>query len=200
MTCTCNKEDQLVDIVVLVDRSGSMFGMEDETIGALNAFIKEQKKLPGEARLTTVFFDNQYDIIHNLVDLQDVDPITRDEYFCRGATSMYDAIGRAICSIQVHNKSNKVVFLIQSDGQENTSVEYTATQIKTLIKAKEDQGWDFTFIGTGVDAMVEGSKYGMDMNKCFTLDKTAAGMRNYGTTMSVSSTEYRSKSTLDLSA
>lgn len=189
----CNCECKATDIVVLIDRSGSMTGMEEETIGAFNAFIEEQKKLKDKAFLTLILFDNQYETVYYRADLVNVGRLNSEKYTTRGSTSMYDAIGRTINDITNANKSDKVIFLIQSDGQENTSVEFTGKQIKKLINAKEKRGWDFQFVGTGIDAFEEGAKFGMKQDKTVSLSKTAEGMRSYSNVIGAASTAYRTK-------
>lgn len=183
----------VVDIVVLIDRSGSMADMEAETIGAFNAFLKDQKAVEGEAVLTLVLFDNSEEVICYRKPLRDVKPLTSEIYYTRGSTSLYDCMGGLMCAISYANQSDKAIFLIQSDGMENTSVNYSGSQIRKMIAEKEELGWDFQFIGTGIDAIQEGAKFGLQASKCMSIDKTTRGFELYGSTISSTSTTYRSK-------
>jgi uncharacterized protein YegL len=176
-----------VEILCILDRSGSMMSIIDETVAALNEFISQQKKLKGKATLTLVAFDNEYLVVHDRVDIKKVDPVSVSDVQPRGMTALNDAIGKTINS----TKAKDVVLLIQTDGQENASQEYTTAQIKELVQAKEKEGWDISFIGAGIDAFSSGANYGLAANKCLSIDKTKEGMsqmRNY--TCSVT-TSYR---------
>lgn len=184
---------EAVDIVVIMDRSGSMSGVEDDTIGAFNSFLKEQKEVPGDAKLTLILFDDKIEVVHDRVDIKRVMSLTKNIYFVRGSTALYDAIGHAIAVTDIANKSNKVIFLIQSDGFENSSREFTGSQVKRLISEREEAGWDFNFIGTGIDAIVEGAKFGMQSIKCASYSKSSADFAVVGSTMSTTSTNYRTK-------
>lgn len=184
---------EVVDIVVLIDRSASMSGMEDETVGAFNSFLAEQKEVKGEAVLTLVLFDHREEIIHFQTPLNQVEPLTRSVYTIGGNTSMYDCLGNVMSAMKYANKSGKAIFLIQSDGQENTSQLYNGSRIKQMIAAGEEAGWDFQFIGTGIDAIVEGSKFGLQASKCASVSKDFGGFADYGRTISSTSTSYRSK-------
>lgn len=184
---------EVVDIIVLIDRSGSMAGMEQETIGAFNAFLKDQKACDGApAVLTLVLFDHEEEVIHFRTPLSKVKKLTTKDYEVRGSTSMYDCIGNLIKAVSYANESGKAIVLIQSDGMENTSTLYSGGLIKKMIAEKETNGWDINFIGTGIDAITEGDKFGLQQNKCFSVDKNARGFELYGSTMSVASTSYRS--------
>lgn len=185
--CDCD----VVDIVLIVDRSGSMGNIAVETIGALNAFIEAQKEVEGEAVLTLVLFDDGYEVLYDRVDIQDVEPITDKQYFVRGMTAMYDAIGKCLGNILGKNESGRVIVQIQSDGQENASKEFTGSMIKSIIKERESEGWDINFLGTGIDAIAEGAKFGLDAGSTMTLSADAAGMRSYSSAMVGSVTSYR---------
>lgn len=147
------------EIVFLIDRSGSMSGLENDTIGGYNSFIKEQKKLEGKVKLTTVLFDNDYELLHDKVDIKTVKSLTNKEYFVRGSTSLFDAIGITINNISKYQKNSKVIFVITTDGMENSSREYTREQINKLIKSKID--WEFLFLGANIDAYAEGTSLGI---------------------------------------
>ena len=185
---------EVVDIVVLIDKSFSMGGMIDETIGAFNGFLKEQREIEGEALLTLILFDHECEAPYFQVPLDFVEDLTRETYQVRGNTAMYDAIGLAIDVMELANKSEKVIFLIQSDGQENSSTLYSGDLLARRIKAQEKLGWDFKFIGTGIDAIKEGSKFGLRTNSCTTFDMSGEGIHDGFASMDVSATAYRTKS------
>jgi Uncharacterized protein encoded in toxicity protection region of plasmid R478, contains von Willebrand factor (vWF) domain len=147
------------EIVFLIDRSGSMAGLERDTIGGYNSFIKEQKKLEGNVSLSTVLFDNNYEVLHDRIDIEKVKPLTEKEYFVRGTTSLFDAIGITINNISKSARKNKVIFVITTDGMENSSKEYTKEKINKLIKSKKD--WEFLFLGANIDAYEEGTSLGI---------------------------------------
>jgi Mg-chelatase subunit ChlD len=186
----CDKcENKVVDILCILDRSGSMSGIMEEAIGAFNEFVNEQKKLEGtDARLTLVTFDNRYDVLFDKVDIKEVRELTIDDASPRGMTALNDAIGKAINSVD----NNDVVLLIQTDGYENASREYNTTQIKELIDKKKGLGWDISFIGADVDAFAAGANYGILADKCLNIDKTVKGMTQYRSLMSANTTLARS--------
>ena len=159
----------LTELVFIVDRSGSMAGLEKDTIGGFNAMLKEQAELEGEARVTTVLFDNQYRLLHDRIDIRAVAPLTEKDYRVGGGTAFLDAIGRTIKKIRAVQKqtaeeyrAEKVLFVIITDGEENSSRKYSAEQIKECIEhQKEKYGWEFVFFGANMDAVLEASKLGI---------------------------------------
>ncbi|MCP4392711.1 MAG: VWA domain-containing protein [Alphaproteobacteria bacterium] len=183
----------VVDIVVLIDKSASMGGMEEETIGAFNAFLKEQKQVDGNALLTLVLFDHEKECLHFREHLENIENLTTNTYSVRGNTSLYDCIGSVIETMLFSTKSNNVIFLIQSDGQENTSKLYSSSHVTRLIKDCEKLGWEFQFIGTGIDAIAEGSKFGMKATACLSVAKSDIGFQEYSTTIDCCTKAYRAK-------
>ena len=159
----------LTELVFIVDRSGSMAGLEKDTIGGFNAMLKEQAELEGEARVTTVLFDNQYRLLHDRIDIRAVAPLTEKDYRVGGGTALLDAIGRTIKKIRAVQKqtaedyrAEKVLFVIITDGEENSSRKYSTEQIKEHIEhQKEKYGWEFVFFGANMDAVLEASKLGI---------------------------------------
>lgn len=181
------KKQSAVEIVCILDRSGSMKSLENEVIGSFNHFIETQKKEAGKANVTLVLFDDQYEVVYNSISIKKVPELTSKEYYVRGMTGMYDAIGKAINNCTAKD----AMVLIQTDGYENSSKEYTGQQIKTLIKEKEDAGWDFIFLGADIDVSMEASKFGMSASKSFTYTKSADGMNDAFRAMSNATSSYR---------
>ena len=163
----------LTEIVFILDRSGSMAGLEDDTIGGFNAMIKKQKREPGEAFVSTVLFDNVSEVIHDRVDLQKVAPMTRDDYYVRGCTALLDAVGGAIHHIgNVHkyareeDRPEKTLFVITTDGMENASHSYSYDRLKAMIeRQKEKYGWEFLFLGANIDAAKEAARFGIHADR-----------------------------------
>ena len=150
----------LTEIVFILDRSGSMSGLESDTIGGYNSMIEKQKKEEGEALISTVLFDGQTDVLHDRVPLDKISPITEKEYYVRGSTALLDAVGGAIHHIgNVHKYAReedvpeKTLFIITTDGMENSSRKYSYDKVKKMIeKQKEKYHWEFIFLGANIDA------------------------------------------------
>jgi len=163
----------LTELVFILDRSGSMAGLEDDTIGGFNAMIEKQKNEPGEAVVSTVLFDNYSEVIHDRVDVQKIEPMTRNEYYVRGCTALLDAVGGAIHHIgNVHkyareeDRPEKTLFVITTDGMENASRKYSYEKLKTMIeRQKEKYGWEFIFLGANIDAAKEAARFGIDEDR-----------------------------------
>jgi len=159
----------LTEIVFILDRSGSMAGLEDDTIGGFNAMIEKQKREPGEAFVSTVLFDNVSEVIHDRVDIQKVEPMTRKDYHVRGCTALLDAVGNAIHHIgNIHkyareeDRPEKTLFVITTDGMENASRQYSYADLKRMIqRQKEKYGWEFIFLGANIDAAREAARFGI---------------------------------------
>ena len=159
----------LTEIVFILDRSGSMAGLEDDTIGGFNAMIEKQKREPGDAYVSTVLFDNASEVIHDRVDIQRIEPMTRREYYVRGCTALLDAVGGAIHHIgNVHryarpeDRPEKTIFVITTDGMENASRQYSYDRVKMMIERNKDKyGWEFIFLGANIDATREAARFGI---------------------------------------
>ena len=157
------------ELVFILDRSGSMSGLESDTIGGYNAMLEKQKKEAGEATVTTVLFDDKYELLHDRTDLKGIAPITDREYYVRGCTALLDAIGKTIqkiANVQKHtspeNRAGKVLFVITTDGMENASREYTYDKIRALVeRQKQEYGWEFLFLGANIDAAREAARFGI---------------------------------------
>ena len=163
----------LTELVFILDRSGSMAGLEDDTIGGFNSMIDKQKREAGEAYVSTVLFDNRSEVIHDRVDIQRIQPLTREQYYVRGCTALLDAVGKAIHHIgNVHkyareeDRPEKTLFVITTDGMENASREYTYERLKMMIRRqKEKYGWEFLFLGANIDAAREAARFGISADR-----------------------------------
>ena len=163
----------LTEIVFILDRSGSMSGLEADTIGGYNSLIAKQKKEEGEAIVSTVIFDDETEVIHDRVSLDKVEPITDKEYYVRGCTALLDAIGGAVHHIgNVHKYARsedvpeKTLFIITTDGQENASRRYSYRKVKQMVeRQKKKYGWEFLFLGANIDAISEAEKFGIKSDR-----------------------------------
>ena len=159
----------LTELVFILDRSGSMAGLEADTIGGFNAMIEKQRGEPGEAVISTVLFDNETEVIHDRVSLDRVPALTEKEYDVRGCTALLDAVGGAIHHIgNVHkyareeDRPEKTLFVITTDGMENASRRYTYDKVKSMIeRQRERYGWEFLFLGANIDAAREAARFGI---------------------------------------
>ena len=173
----------LTELVFILDRSGSMAGLEDDTIGGFNAMLRKQKEEPGEAFVSTVLFDNETDVIHDRLALDKVPELTRETYYVRGCTALLDAVGGAIHHIgNIHkyareeDRPEKTLFVITTDGMENASRRYTRAQVKEMIgRQKEKYGWEFLFLGANIDAVREAAKFGIDEDRAANYNADAEG-------------------------
>lgn len=194
----------LTELVFILDRSGSMGGLESDTIGGYNAMLKKQKENDGEAVITTVLFDDELELLHDRISIHGIRPITEKEYFVRGTTALLDAMGKAmqkIINVQRNTidelKAEKVLFVITTDGQENASREYGYAQIKAMIeKQKRDSNWEFIFLGANIDATEEASKFGIDEDRVAQFHNDAVGIEMNYASVSDAITELRSNKNL----
>ena len=160
------------EIIFVIDKSGSMMNLAGDTIGGFNGFVASQKALEGKATLTTVLFDSTYRTIHNNVDINEVKPLTSADYVPGGMTAMLDAIGDTINNVQNRHddlgveKPEKVLFVITTDGEENSSHKYTKSQIEKMIKHQTNgHGWEFMFLGANMDAVNEAAGIGIKADR-----------------------------------
>ena len=163
----------LTELVFILDRSGSMSGLESDTIGGFNAMIEKQKKEEGEAFVSTVLFDNETEVIHDRVALDKIEPLTDKDYTVGGCTALLDAIGSAIRHIgNVHKYARTedvpehTMFVITTDGMENASRKYSAEKVKAMIeRQKEKYGWEFLFLGANIDAVATACTFGISEDR-----------------------------------
>jgi uncharacterized protein YegL len=187
----------LTEIVFILDRSGSMSGMEKDTIGGFNSMLKKQKKEKGDALVSTVLFDDKTEVIHDRVPIEDVPKLTKKQYYVRGCTALLDAVGGAIHHIEnIHKYArrkdvpDKTLFVITTDGYENASSKYTYKQVKQKIeKKKKKKGWEFIFLGANIDAIGEAEKLGIerDMATNFVCDDVGIEKNFEGVSCALSS-------------
>ena len=173
----------LTEIVFILDKSGSMSGLESDTIGGYNSFLERQKKVEGEAIVSTVLFSDYTNVIHDRVELGKIEPLTDKQYTTDGCTALLDAIGGAIHHIgNVHkyardeDRPEKTVFVITTDGQENSSREYSYAKIKNMIERQQEKyGWEFVFLCANIDAIREAAKLGIASNRAVRYECDSAG-------------------------
>lgn len=160
----------VTEVVFILDKSGSMAGLETDTIGGFNGMLNKQKKAEGEAYVTTVLFNHQYELLHDRIHVKGISPITERDYEVGGTTALLDAIGFSIQKIvnvqkntSVVERADQVLFVITTDGMENASREFTSEKIKKMIThQKEKYGWDFMFLGANIDAISTAAQFGID--------------------------------------
>ena len=163
----------MTELVFILDRSGSMSGLEEDTIGGFNSMLTKQKQEPGECLVSTVFFDNEIEVIHDRVPLAQVPNLTDKEYFVRGCTALLDAVGSAIHHIgNVHkyarpeDRPERTLFIITTDGLENASRRYDYEKVKAMIeRQKEKYNWEFLFLGANIDVAKEAARFGISADR-----------------------------------
>ena len=173
----------LTEIVFILDRSGSMRGLETDTIGGYNSMIEKQKSEDGEALISTVLFDNETEVLHDRVPLAKIGPITDKDYFVRGSTALLDAVGGAIHHISnIHKYARKedvpekTLFIITTDGMENSSRQYSYDKVKKMVeKRKEKDHWEFIFLGANIDAVSVADRFGVDRSRAVRYECDGAG-------------------------
>ena len=178
----------LTEMVFILDRSGSMAGLEADTIGGFNSMIQKQKEAEGEALVSTVLFSYDSAVIHDRVDVRQVEPMTDRQYRVGGGTALIDAIGQAIHHIgNVHKYAREedvpehTVFVITTDGMENASHRYTSDQVKAMVKRQSEKyGWEFLFLGANIDAVETAAHFGIQPDRAVTFRSDSIGQRlNY---------------------
>ncbi|NLC54028.1 MAG: VWA domain-containing protein [Firmicutes bacterium] len=174
----------LTEIIFLLDRSGSMGGLESDTIGGFNAFIEKQRQLEGETIVTVVLFDDRYEILWNGIRAEEA-KLTEKEYFVRGMTALLDAVGKTILDVgyrlvrtKEEERPGKVIFVITTDGRENSSREFTYQKVKELIRHQQEKyGWEFIFLGANIDVAKEADALGIYKENAHSYVASEAGIQ-----------------------
>jgi uncharacterized protein YegL len=187
------------ELVFILDKSGSMAGLETDTIGGFNAMLAKQKALEGDCRITTVLFDNNPELLHDRIDIQGVNPLTAEEYAVGGSTALLDAIGFTIGKIGKAQqktaegvRADKVLFVIITDGMENASREYSFEKVRQLIEyRKAEFSWEFIFLGANIDAAATAESFGIHRDRAQNYHADKAGVNLNYATMSENIAQFR---------
>ncbi len=179
--------NKTTELVFILDRSGSMAGLEGDTVGGFNAMLEKQKKQEGKCFVTTVLFDHEQLVLHDRLPLEKVRPMSGEDYQVRGCTALLDAVGETVCHIEkIHKYARaedvpaQTVFVITTDGMENASKRYDRKQVKALIEKKKKAGWEFLFLGANIDAVSTAGGIGIGEDRAVTFTNDSEGVRlNY---------------------
>lgn len=199
-----NKSKFVTHISVVLDKSGSMSNVVDDTIGGFNTFLKDQQDVDGEGTLSLIQFDDQYEVHYDMVNLSVADALTRETYVPRSMTALLDAIGKTIINTEAKIKSleakpDKVIFVIVTDGQENSSREYKRDQIMKMVQRKEkEDSWEFIYLGANQDAIEEGANMGIRASSSMTYASNDVGTKKAFSTVSKGMTSYRCSADLSM--
>ena len=202
---TEERETGNMELVFILDRSGSMSGLEKDTIGGYNSMLEKQKKTEkGKAYVTTVLFDDKYELLHDGVLLDKMKPITEKEYYVRGSTALLDAVGKTISQVKANQNSlkknqraKKILFVIITDGEENASREYTAEKVKKMIQEqKKTEKWEFLFLGANIDAVSTAKEFGIDSSRAVRYNSDSIGTQKNFEVLNEAVQEIRSGKTL----
>ena len=193
----------LTRMIFVPDKSGSMSGLEKDTIGGFNSLIEKQRKESGEAKVTTVLFNDRVAFVHDNADIKDVPLLTSKEYYVCGCTAMLDAIGSVIKKAEAddattseNEKAEKTVVIITTDGMENSSKEFSYENVRKLIDAKKEDGWEFIFLGANIDVESEASKLGIDKDNSVTYRCDSQGVETNYECLDMAMKEIRQYKTL----
>jgi len=197
-------KNNITELVFILDRSGSMAGLEADTVGGFNSMIRKQKSEDGECYVSTVLFDNESEVLHDRVRLSEIKPMTEEEYYVRGCTALLDAIGGAIHHIgNVHKYARpedvpeRTLFVITTDGLENASRKYDGKRIKSMIeRQKEKYGWEFLFIGANIDAVETAERYGIRKDRAVNYNADEDGTDLLFETVSDTVSAYRKSNSI----
>lgn len=194
----------LTEIVFIIDRSGSMSGLESDTIGGFNSMIEKQRREEGKALVSTVLFDGVSEVVHDRVPLESIAKMTEKDYCVRGCTALLDAMGGAIKHISTVHKyirdedmPEQTIFIITTDGMENASREYTSEKVKKLVEEKKKLGWEFIFLGANIDAVETAKHYGITEDRAANYCCDSAGTAINFSVMNEAISMVRSKKSLD---
>ncbi len=179
--------NDLTEIVFILDRSGSMGGLEDDTIGGFNSMLEKQKAERGRALVSTVLFDHECEVLHDRVPIEKMEPMTREQYYVRGCTALIDAMGGAISHVSKVHKYIRpedvpahTIFIITTDGMENASKKYSSDEVKRMVEKQKELGWEFLFLGANIDAVETAKHFGIASERAVTYRSDKKGTRmNY---------------------
>lgn len=194
-----------IECVFILDRSGSMAGLESDTINGFNGLLDKQRTEVGEAIITTVLFDHEYELLHDRINIKSIQNMTEKEYYVRGSTALLDAIGLTIDKIgnvqkmtRVEDRADKVLFVITTDGMENSSTKYHYSKIKHMIEnQKLKYNWEFMFMGANMDAISMAKNFGIDSNRAVNFNSDKKGTQLNYDSMSKVISKLRSENSID---
>ncbi|MBQ7922856.1 MAG: VWA domain-containing protein [Clostridia bacterium] len=194
----------LTELIFVLDRSGSMADLAEDTIGGYNSMIEKQKNEQGDAIVTTVLFDDKYEMLYNGIDVQKIEPLTNKQYYARGMTALLDAVGKTIAAIdEKYSKlpdsmiPEKTLFVITTDGMENASREFQTGGIKAMIEAHKEKGWEFIFLGANIDAVKVGGSMGISADRSVSYKADKAGTAANFMTMNCVASAVRGRRDID---
>jgi len=197
--------ESLTEIVAILDRSGSMEHLTNDTIGGFNSFLKEQKEIPGEAVLTTVLFNDSYMLLHDRANIKTVKPITNKEYVTKGSTALLDAMGKTINDIGLklsntpeNERPGKVIFFIITDGEENASAEFSNEKIKEMVELQRNTYcWEFIFLGANIDSFSVAKSIGISADRAFDYEADSEGVYGVHEAVCMMTANYRMGKSVD---
>ncbi|MGB4626520.1 MAG: vWA domain-containing protein [Erysipelotrichaceae bacterium] len=172
-------KEKITEVVFVIDRSGSMSGLESDTIGGFNGMLKKQKAEKGAVYVTTVLFDDRYELLHDHLSIDKIDEMDETQYFTRGCTALLDAVGLTIKKMEnivKHQKDCNVIMIIITDGYENASREYSSKKVKQMVNEKKEAGWEFIFLGANIDAVETADAIGVDSARAANYHSDSEGL------------------------
>ncbi len=188
---------ELCEMVFILDRSGSMSGLESDTIGGFNSMIEKQRKDEVKGQVSVALFDQKLEIPFDRVDLNDIPKMTEDIYFVRGCTALYDAVGTMICRVLDHRRHlsdelipDKTIFVIITDGMENASKEFAGAEVRRMIERQKEAGWEFLYLGANIDAAAEAEKIGIKAERSVRYHADSKGVRKNFETLACAISDY----------
>lgn len=190
------------EVIFILDRSGSMNGLEADTIGGFNGLIAAQKEVEGAVNVSTILFDDAYETLHDQVALKTVSPLTNETYYVRGTTALLDAIGKTITTYAhrfnaKEKKPDSTMVVIMTDGYENASQEYSYSVVKSLVDAyQKEAGWEFLFLGANIDAMATGDQLGIRKDRAVNFHADAHGVKGNFAGVNVAMNEFRTSKSI----
>lgn len=194
----------LTELVFILDRSGSMAGLESDTIGGFNSFISRQKDVDGKCLVSTVLFNNRSKVIYDRVSLNNIREMTKNDYVPGGSTALIDAMGDAIHHIRNVHKyirkedvPEKTVFVIITDGMENDSHRYSSDEVKKMVSKQKEKGWEFLFLGANIDAVETAKQYGIGADRSVRFHNDSKGIEKNFSVLSATVSKYRMNDVMD---